>query len=68
MSTVWEKRNTVGKDRVDELTELYESLDFEVKVERYAGPEDAEEVCESCYGDPSGEYFIIYTRKIKDVK
>ena len=59
----WEARNTVGKDRVAELSELYESLGFEVKVERYTGPENADEVCESCYGDPAGEYFVIYTRK-----
>jgi len=60
----WERRNTVGRDRVDELTELYESLGFEVKVERHTGLENADEICESCYGDPAGEYFIIYTRKI----
>lgn len=59
----WEKRNTVGKDRVTELTELYESLGFEVKVERYAGPENGGEVCEGCYGDSAGEYFVVYTRK-----
>ena len=60
----WERRNTVGKDRVNELTELYRSLGFEVKVEPYAIPEDAPAECDGCYGDPSGEYFVIYTRKI----
>lgn len=64
----WEKRNTVGKDRVSELTELYESLGFEVKVESYTGPENAEETCESCYGDPAGEYYVIYTRKFNNVE
>ncbi len=59
----WEKRNIVGKDRVDELKELYESLGFEVKVERFTGPENTAEVCNTCYGDPAGEYYVIYTRR-----
>ncbi|TKJ40041.1 hypothetical protein CEE37_09905 [candidate division LCP-89 bacterium B3_LCP] len=59
----WQQRNTVGKDRVEELTELYESLGYAVKVDRFTGPETSDETCDSCYGDPSGEYFIIYTKK-----
>ncbi len=59
----WQKRNTVGPDRIEELKELYESLGFEVKVDRFEGPEDADETCDTCYGDPAGEYYIIYTRK-----
>jgi hypothetical protein len=59
----WEKRNTVGKDRVDELVELYESLGFEVKVERFTGPENAADACDTCYGDPAGEYYVIYTKR-----
>lgn len=49
---------------MNELTQLYRSLGFEVKVEPYALPEDAPAECDDCYGDPSGEYFVIYTRKI----
>jgi hypothetical protein len=59
----WQKRNTVGLDRVDELKELYESLGFEVKIERFETPEKADEACSTCYGDPAGEYYIIYTKK-----
>lgn len=59
----WEKRNTVGKDRLDELTELYRSLGFEVKIEKFTRVGNADEACETCYGDPSAENFIIYTRK-----
>lgn len=58
----WQKRNTVGKDRVEELTDLYKSLGFEVKVEPFKGPDQPGEVCESCYGNAAGEYFVIYTR------
>ncbi len=59
----WQKRNTVGKDRLGELTELYKSLGFEVKVERFTGPEETREICQSCYGDPAGEYYVIYTKR-----
>ena len=61
----WQLRNTVGPDRVDELKELYESLGYEVKIDRFEGPDSADETCGSCYGDPSGEYYVIYTRKIE---
>lgn len=60
----WQKRNTVGKERVDELKELYESLGFEVKVEPLVGPLGGEEACDSCFS--GGEYFVIYTRKVSD--
>jgi hypothetical protein len=62
----WQQRNTVGKDRVEELTELYKSLGFEVKVERFSGPDQTGEACDSCYGNAAGEYYIIYTRKSND--
>jgi hypothetical protein len=61
----WEKRNSVGPDRIEELKELYESLGFEVKIEQFEGPEDADEACGTCYGDPAGEYYVIYTRAKK---
>ena len=64
----WQKRNTVGKDRVAELTELYQSLGFEVKVERFTGPDQPGETCDSCYGNSAGEYYIIYTRKKEDAQ
>ena len=64
----WQKRNTVGKDRVAELTELYQSLGFEVKVEPFAGPDQPGDACDSCYGNAAGEYYIIYTRKKEDAQ
>lgn len=62
----WEKRNTVGKDRVDELKELYESLGFDVKIERYAGSDNADETCNVCFSGPAGEYYIIYTKRAEE--
>lgn len=58
----WEKRNSVGSDRVEELREMYESMGFEVRIERFKGPEQTSETCGTCYGDPAGEYFVLYTR------
>ena len=60
----WERRNTVGEDRVGELVELYESLGFEVKVEPFSEVEGGGEVCESCLTHSAVEYFVIYTRKL----
>jgi hypothetical protein len=57
----WQKRNTVGEDRVKEFCELYESLGFEVKVEPVAvAPEDT--ACQGCYAGP-GKYYVIFTRR-----
>lgn len=57
----WQIRNTVGPDRVQELTELYEELGYEVKVESYKTCNKDEDVCDTCLD--GGEFFIIYTRK-----
>jgi len=59
----WEKRNTVGKDRVEELRALYEELGFEVKVEEYQHESEAGEKCNECFAVSKGNYFVIYTRK-----
>ena len=64
----WEKRNTVGKDRVEELVELYESLGFEVKVELYEDIGGEGEVCDECFGGGAGDYFVIYTRRENDLQ
>ena len=70
----WTFRNTIGKDRLDEIVEMYESLDFEVKVEVYnagnAKTENSNEIKSCDYVDTcmrADEYYIIYTRK-KSVK
>ena len=68
----WTFRNTCGKDRRDELVELYESLEFEVRVEKYSSDSSADvqkssaDSCEFKDGCMSGgEYYKIYTRKIQ---
>jgi len=61
MSENWELRNTVGKDRIEELTQLYEELGFEVKVEPYNTGLPEAEACDTCFG--GGEYYVIFTRK-----
>ena len=58
----WQIRNTVGPDRVQELTELYEELGYEVKVESYKTCEEDQEACSTCLD--GGEYFIILTRRM----
>lgn len=74
----WENRNTVDKNRVDELVELYESLGYEVRIERNKGqlakdmdcdPDDDCDACElkkECFAH--GEYYTVYTRKKKTSK
>lgn len=57
----WELRNTAGKDRIEELTRLYEELGFEVKVEAFQGEPVDGEICDTCFA--GGEYYVIYTKK-----
>ena len=57
----WERRNTVGKDRVDELVEMYRELGYETRVEVFTGTNSDESVCDECLS--GGEYYVIYTRK-----
>ena len=59
----WEKRNIVGKDRIEELSNLYRELGFEVKVETYDKKDMPDIQCEECFGAPGGEYYVIYTRR-----
>lgn len=59
----WERRNTVDAHRAGELVELYESLGFEVKLERIGGAMSDRDECSVCMENEREEYFIIYTRK-----
>lgn len=66
----WTYRNTTVKDRLDELVEMYESLEFEVRVEKYgteSSTDDKVSEADSCeFKDgcmSGGEYYKIYTRK-----
>jgi hypothetical protein len=60
----WEKRNTVGAERVKELVGLYEELGFEVKVELYNNQDANSKECDECFKDGK-DYFVIFTRKLK---
>ena len=68
----WTFRNTIAKDRLDEVVEMYESLDFEVKVEVYnsgfTGDSETDDKNSCAHIDDcmsGGEYYKIYTRKIQ---
>jgi len=57
----WEKRTTVGKDRVNELVELYRELGYETKIEIASNAGEDKVVCDECLS--GGEYYVIFTRK-----
>jgi regulator of replication initiation timing len=59
----WQQRNTVGKERLEELVSLYRALGFEVKVELYNKKEQAGAECDDCLNFNQGEYYTIYTGK-----
>ena len=61
----WEQRCITDEKRLDELVDLYQSLDFEVHLEPLTqdiisaiGLE-----CKSCYNDQQDNFKIIFTRK-----
>ena len=58
----WTRRNLVAPDRIDELRELYESLDYEVRVESLSRT-DFGPGCEGCARVACQSYVLIYTRK-----
>jgi len=61
----WKQRNVSGPDRTDELRRLYESLGFDVRIEKL-DPRDFGsdfEDCESCAVVACTSYVVIYTRK-----
>jgi hypothetical protein len=59
----WVKRTVVGKDRLQELVDLYQELGFKVKVEVYKNAVIASEECDACFENTTQEYYIIYTKK-----
>ncbi len=59
----WEKRNTVDASRMDELVELYESIGFEVRLEKIEKSDSLDVECSVCLENRAEDYFIIYTRK-----
>ncbi len=59
----WERRFVAAPPRLQEAVDLYESLGLEVRLEP-PGPDDLEEVCESCAAAVS-LFRVIYTRSTK---
>ncbi|MHA2097801.1 MAG: hypothetical protein ACW99A_03870 [Candidatus Kariarchaeaceae archaeon] len=58
----WERRTILDNIRLAEITELYESLDFEVLLEP-AQPKDFGEKCSNCYLADCDKFSILYLRK-----
>ena len=57
----WVRRFLVGPDREVEVTELYESLGHEVRLEKLR-PETFAEECGSCREAVCRSYLLLYTR------
>ena len=60
----WVRRNVTDPTRVEELTELYDMLGFEVLAQKLT-PDDFGPACALCTEDVCGVYVLIYTRKRK---
>ncbi len=58
----WEQRNLCDPTRVDELSELYESLGNEVHTEKLT-PQDFGAKCDGCAQIACQSYVLIFTRK-----
>ena len=58
----WVRRNLEEPTRAKELVELYESLGFEVRVEKLS-PESFPDQCQVCGLSVCSAYVMIYTRK-----
>jgi len=63
----WEKRFVAEEPRLSEMTELYESIGFEVLLERLPSKEElaacAESGCTACLDMDPERYRTIYTRE-----
>ena len=58
----WERRTMVEPARIEEFTELYVSLGFQVKVQELT-QENFGSSCEGCAESACSSYVLIYTRK-----
>ncbi len=58
----WQQRNITEEPRLSELVEMYEDLDFDVKVETFS-PDDFPGECSDCMKEDPGRYRVIYTKK-----
>ncbi len=59
----WVRRFLADPVRVGETVELYTSLGYEVKVEKFT-PTDFSRECHACAEEVCKSYVLIYTRKI----
>ncbi len=60
----WVKRTTIDEPRLSEITELYKSLGYEVRVEPVK-VEDLDEGCRRCYQNQIDKIRTVYVRKRK---
>jgi hypothetical protein len=60
----WVRRNVTDPSRVEELTEMYMMLGYEIFT-RELTKDDFGAVCAQCTDDVCGVYVLIYTRKPK---
>ena len=60
----WVKRTTIDEPRLSEITELYKSLGFEVRVEPVK-LDELDEDCKKCYKNIIDELKTVYVRKRK---
>lgn len=57
----WERRFTAGAQRVQEVTELYSQLGYEVRAEPM--PSERAKDCEDCHSLIISKFKTIYTRR-----
>ncbi len=61
----WRRMFIVSPERIEEVRELYESLGFEVRMEK-PDPSEFKEECSSCAVKICSECFVVYVRKPGD--
>jgi hypothetical protein len=57
----WERRFTTDAGRIEEVTELYARLGYEVRAEPVE-PVESNEGCEDCHSAKNSRFKTIYTR------
>jgi hypothetical protein len=58
----WERRFTADAQRVQEVTELYSQLGYDVRAESLH-PEELKDDCEDCHSLIVSKFKTIYTRR-----
>jgi len=59
----WKQRNLTDPERIEEVTELYESVGFEVRAESLKASDFGSE-CSSCAASACTNYVLLYTRPV----